>query len=47
MEPIIGGLGGQGSAGQAGADVIKDSDQQAFAQDVIEASMTAPVIVDF
>jgi len=47
MEPIIGGLGGQGSAGQAGADVIKDSDQQAFAQDVIEASMTVPVIVDF
>jgi len=47
MEPIIGGLGGQSSAGQAGADVIKDSDQQAFAQDVIEASMTVPVVVDF
>ncbi len=47
MEPIIGGLGGQGSAGQAGADLIKDSDQQAFAQDVIEASMTVPVVVDF
>lgn len=47
MEPIIGGLGGQSSAGQAGADVIKDSDQQAFAQDVIEASMSVPVVVDF
>ncbi len=50
MEPIIGGPngpGGPGGSGQAGADAIKDSDQQAFAQDVIEASMTVPVIVDF
>ena len=47
MEPIIGGLSGPGSAGQVGADVIKESSQQAFAQDVIEASMSAPVIVDF
>jgi len=47
MEPIIGGLSGQGSAGQAGADLIKESNQQAFMQDVIEASMTVPVIVDF
>jgi putative thioredoxin len=47
MEPIIGGLGGPGSAAEAGAAAIKDSDQQAFAQDVIEASMSAPVIVDF
>jgi len=44
MEPIIGGAG---SAAQAGTEVIKDSDQQAFAQDVIEASMNVPVIVDF
>jgi len=44
MEPIIGGAG---SAAQAGAEVIKDSNEQAFAQDVIEASMTVPVIVDF
>jgi putative thioredoxin len=47
MEPIIGGLGGQGSAGQAGADLIKESNQQAFMQDVIEASMSVPVVVDF
>ncbi|MGF1631963.1 MAG: thioredoxin [Kiloniellaceae bacterium] len=47
MEPIIGGLGGQGSAAQAGADLIKESNQQAFMQDVIEASMTVPVVVDF
>jgi putative thioredoxin len=47
MEPIIGGLGGPNGAGQGGADVIKDSSQQDFAQDVIEASMAAPVIVDF
>ena len=47
MEPIIGGLSGPGSAGQVGADVIKESSQQAFAQDVIEASMSAPVVVDF
>jgi putative thioredoxin len=48
MEPIIGGPGGMGGgAQQAGADVIKESSQQTFMQDVIEASMTVPVIVDF
>src|SRR3546814_4198501 len=47
MEPIIGGLGGQSSTQQAGADLIKDSSQQTFMQDVIEASMTVPVVVDF
>jgi len=48
MEPIIGGLGGMGGGAQkAGADVIKDSSQQTFMQDVIEASMTVPVVVDF
>lgn len=50
MEPIIGGANGPGgpdSTAQAGAEAIKDSDQRAFAQDVIEASMTTPVIVDF
>jgi len=50
MEPIIGGpggLGSQDSAAQAGAGAIKDGSQQAFAQDVIEASMSVPVIVDF
>src|SRR5690606_36174552 len=43
----IGGLSGRRSAGQAGADLIKDSTQQAFMQDVIEASMSVPVVVDF
>ncbi len=47
MEPIIGGLSGPESTEQAGAEAIKDSNQQAFAQDVIEASMSTPVIVDF
>ncbi len=47
MEPIIGGLSGPESTAQAGAEAIKDSNQQAFAQDVIEASMSTPVIVDF
>ena len=47
MEPIIGGLGGRSSAGPAGADLVKDSSQQTFMQDVIEASMTVPVVVDF
>ncbi|MEQ9606656.1 MAG: thioredoxin [Kiloniellaceae bacterium] len=48
MEPIIGGPGGMsGGAQQAGADVIKESSQHTFMQDVIEASMTVPVIVDF
>src|SRR3546814_19212957 len=49
MEPIIGGPGGGGlgSAAQADADVIKDSSQQTFMQDVIETSMTVPVVVDF
>jgi putative thioredoxin len=51
MEPIIGGPGGLGggrsSAAAAGADVVKDSSQQTFMQDVIEASMSVPVIVDF
>ena len=48
MEPIIGGDGlAAGTMGEAPADLVKDSSQQAFAQDVIEASMTVPVVVDF
>ena len=45
METIIGtnDLGG----GQPPADLIKDSDTARFAQDVIDASMAVPVIVDF
>ena len=38
----------QGAAPQAvPADLIKDSDQTKFAKDVLEASRTTPVIVDF
>ncbi|MEE8500064.1 MAG: thioredoxin [Kiloniellales bacterium] len=45
METIIGA--GQANGGEPPADLIKDSDTAGFAQDVIEASMTTPVIVDF
>jgi len=49
MEPIIGqsqqakGQGGQ----QPPADVIKDTDETTFTNDVLEASMQQPVIADF
>jgi putative thioredoxin len=43
MEPIIGASRGNGAA----ANVIKDSSTATFMQDVIDASMDAPVIVDF
>jgi putative thioredoxin len=43
MEPML-----KGAAPQAApADLIKDSDQTKFAKDVLEASRTVPVIVDF
>ena len=43
MEPLL-----KGAAPQAApADLIKDSDQTKFAKDVLEASRTVPVIVDF
>ena len=45
METIIGTNGSSGE--QPPADLIKDSDTARFTEDVIEASMTAPVIVDF
>ncbi len=35
------------AAGAAGADLIKDSSTAGFAKDVLEASRTVPVIVDF
>ncbi|MEX1148051.1 MAG: thioredoxin [Sphingomonadales bacterium] len=44
METIIGQ--GDASAG-GGGDLIKDSTQEDFGKDVIEASMQTPVIVDF
>ena len=45
METIIGSNGS--GDGAPPADLIKDSDTARFAQDVIDASMTVPVIVDF
>ncbi len=45
MEPIIGA--GQANGGEPPAGLIKESDTARFGEDVIEASMTAPVIVDF
>ena len=45
METIIGA--GQANGGEPPAGLIKDSDTAGFAQDVIETSMTTPVIVDF
>jgi putative thioredoxin len=48
MDQLIGGGAGAAQAGGANAaDLIKDSDQQRFTQDVIDASMQVPVIVDF
>ncbi len=45
MEPIIGA--GQANGGEPPAGLIKESDTARFGEDVLEASMTAPVIVDF
>jgi putative thioredoxin len=47
--PAASGLGAglAGGAAPAPADLIKDSNQQTFAQDVLDASMKVPVIVDF
>ncbi|MFQ5774687.1 MAG: tetratricopeptide repeat protein [Kiloniellaceae bacterium] len=45
MDTIV-GSGGATDA-KAPADIIKDSDTARFGRDVIEASMAAPVIVDF
>jgi putative thioredoxin len=43
MEPLL-----KGAAPQAApADLVKDSDQNKFAKDVLEASRTVPIIVDF
>lgn len=43
MEALI----GQGGGAAAPANVIKDTTTQAFAADVLQASLEAPVIVDF
>ena len=50
MNMIIGGQNagpGNGAKPQGGADLIKESSDQAFMRDVIEASRQQPVIVDF
>ena len=46
MNVIIGGTPAE-QGGAAAADLIKDSNTQAFMKDVIEASRKQPVIVDF
>lgn len=50
-DPLVGGTspeqGGGGSLGSGAADLIKDSSSATFMQDVVEASMEVPVIVDF
>jgi len=45
MEPLI--LSQPGAANGAAANLIKDGDTESFMADVIEASQTTPVIVDF
>jgi len=49
MTTIIGseGAGRAGGGGQVPADLIKDSSIETFEADVLRASMTTPVIVDF
>ena len=52
MDPIIGSNGGGNGAGAPGgaaapAGAIMDSDMANFGRDVVEASMQAPVLVDF
>jgi putative thioredoxin len=47
MDQLIGGAPGAGPAGGNAADLVKDSNQNAFAQDVLDASMQVPVVVDF
>src|SRR5580704_362488 len=44
MEPM---LKGAAPAAAPPADLIKDSDQNKFAKDVLEASRTVPIVVDF
>jgi putative thioredoxin len=47
MDQLIGSAPAAGPAGASAADLIKDSDQNKFAQDVLDVSMQIPVIVDF
>src|SRR5712675_1028947 len=48
MDQLIGsGTNGAQAGAANAADLIKDSDQQQFTKDVIDASMQVPVVVDF
>ncbi|HLS69596.1 MAG TPA: thioredoxin [Kiloniellales bacterium] len=49
MDPIITSLSGNPSAGEQApaGDIIKDSDIASFREDVLDASMQRPVLVDF
>jgi putative thioredoxin len=44
---LLSGLIGKSAPPAAGGDAIKDSDTQHFVQDVIQASQSQPVVVDF
>src|SRR3546814_1257240 len=46
MQSII-GMNGGGAAAAAAADVIKDATSKTFMADVVDASMTVPVLVAF
>jgi putative thioredoxin len=46
-EGLIIGQAGQGAAPAADADLIRETTTQAFAADVLEASRSVPVLVDF
>ena len=41
------GMGANAPGANAGGDLIKDSSIETFEKDVLEASMTGPIIVDF
>jgi putative thioredoxin len=44
---LLSGLSARPAAPKSGDDVVKDGDTKSFMQDVIEASRSVPVIVDF
>ena len=46
-KPAVPPIGGPAKDARGGTDIIKDSTTQNFVKDVIEASRTVPVIVDF
>jgi putative thioredoxin len=44
---MVFGLGKSGGAGQAAGDIVKESSTAGFVKDVLEASRSVPVLVDF